>query len=105
MHMDIDRYRPYLDRFDWPEEQKVAALTQVWAIMSSFVDRAFGTAPEQQRKLGSTGSQRSGSAISCAKAMKDLPGAPSKGLDSEESITPPFNDAANPKAPARKRRR
>lgn len=105
MQMDIDRYRPYLDRFDWPEEQKVAALTQVWAIMGSFVDRAFGTAPEQQRKLGSIGSQRADKAITAAKAIEPLASDAETALDCQDPITEPFNDAASQTKPARKKRR
>jgi hypothetical protein len=104
MQMDIERYRSYVDRFDMPEDQKIAVLTHVWSIMESFVDRAFGHAPEQQLRLGTFGSQRGGTAISCAKEIKDLPGESVDGLDSTEALTPEYNDAAA-YPPAGKRRR
>lgn len=102
MQLDIDRYRHFIDRFDMPEEAKVAVLTQVWSMMGSFVDRAFGQAPEQQLRLGMMGNQRGTSA---AKQLKSLASESPCGLDSEEPLTPKFNDAAGPKPPARKRRR
>lgn len=102
MQMDIGRYRHFVDRFDWPEEQKVAALTHVWQMMESFVDRAFGTAPEQQLTLGGMGAQRG---ISGAKGIEALPSDPEIALNSAHPLTPIFNSAARPAGPARKRRR
>jgi len=104
MQLDIDRYRPLLERLDWPEEQKVAALTEVWKIMGSFVDRAFGDAPEQQLRLGAFGNQRQNQGTSAAKQLESLASSPSTALDCEDPLTPTFNDAADP-PPARKRRR
>lgn len=48
MTPDIEKYRKYVDRFDLSEERKVELIHTVWAIMESFVDRAFGLDPVQQ---------------------------------------------------------
>jgi len=105
MQLDIDRYRHFVDRFDMPEEAKVAVLTQVWGMMGSFVDRAFGDAPEQQLRLGMMGSQLKSSGTSAAKQLESLASESTTALDCEEPLNPTFNDAAGPKPPARKRRR
>ncbi|WP_347303661.1 hypothetical protein V5740_03295 [Croceibacterium sp. TMG7-5b_MA50] len=102
MQLDINRYRHFVDRFDMHEEAKVAVLTQVWGMMGSFVDRAFGDAPEQQLRMGLMGNQRGTSA---AKQLETLASESTTALDCEEPLTPTFNDAARPKPPARKRRR
>jgi hypothetical protein len=47
MQLDIERYRPYVDHFDMPEEQKIELIHIVSRIMQSFVERAFGKSPEQ----------------------------------------------------------
>lgn len=105
MQLDISRYSHFVDRFHMPEEQKVAILTQIWTMMESFVDRAFGQAPEQQLKLGSMGNKRSDQGISAAKAIEGLPSDAKTALNSVQAITPTFNDAAKGTKPARKRRR
>lgn len=48
MPADLEKYRPYVDQFDLSETQKAELIHTVWAIMESFVDRAFGTDPVQQ---------------------------------------------------------
>jgi len=104
MQLDINRYRHFVDRFDMPEEAKVAVLTQVWSMMGSFVDRAFGDAPEQQLRLGLMGNQRKTQGTSAAKQLESLASESPSGLDCEEPLTPTFNDAAG-EPPARKTRR
>lgn len=47
MQPDLEKYRPYVDRYDLTEEQKVELIHTVWTIMESFVDSAFGTHPVQ----------------------------------------------------------
>lgn len=47
MRLDPEKYRKYVDNFDLTEEEKLQLMEQVWAIMESFVDRAFGESPEQ----------------------------------------------------------
>jgi len=47
MQLDIERYRPFVDHFDMPDEQKVELIHIVSRIMQSFVERAFGKSPEQ----------------------------------------------------------
>lgn len=47
MPPDIEKYRRYVDGFDLSEERKVELIHTVWAIMESFVDRAFGLHPVQ----------------------------------------------------------
>lgn len=104
MQLEIARYRHFVDRFDMPEDQKVAVLTEVWKMMGSFVDRAFGQAPEQQLRLGAFGSQRNDQGISAARTLEGVPATARSAVRSPEPLTPRFNDAAE-KAPARKRRR
>ena len=119
MQLDCNRYRHYVDRFDMPEEQKDALLQQVWAIMGSFVDRAFGHAPEQQlpglgrerpalterNGASATTASDTGEPKSCEKAHRELAHQPKTALDCQKPLTPIFNDAAEPKPPARKTRR
>ena len=42
MPPDLDKLRPYVDRFDLTEAQKVELIHTMWGMMESFVDRAFG---------------------------------------------------------------
>ena len=42
MTPDIEKYRRFVDHYDLTEAQKVELIHSVWAIMESFVDRAFG---------------------------------------------------------------
>lgn len=48
MKPDIDKYLPMLDGMDLSREQKVQLIHDLWNIMQSFVDRAFGIHPLQQ---------------------------------------------------------
>lgn len=47
MQLDPKKYLRYLDGCDMTEEEKLAYVQNVWAVMESFVDRAFGGSPEQ----------------------------------------------------------
>ena len=47
MPADLEKYRRYLDGYDLDEAQKAEFIHTVWAIMESFVDRAFGLHPVQ----------------------------------------------------------
>lgn len=48
MKPDIDKYLPMLDGMDLSKEQKIELIHDLWNIMQSFVDRAFGVHPLQQ---------------------------------------------------------
>lgn len=48
MKPDIDKYLPMLDGMDLNKEQKIELIHDLWHIMQSFVDRAFGMHPLQQ---------------------------------------------------------
>lgn len=48
MKPDMNKYLPMLDEFDMSHEQKVAFINDLWRIMESFVDKAFGINPVQQ---------------------------------------------------------
>ena len=48
MSLDIRKYRRHVDGFDLTEEQKDDLIRTVWAILESFVDRAFGPYSVQQ---------------------------------------------------------
>lgn len=43
----LEKYRRHVAHLDLPEERKTELLAAVWAIMGSFVDRAFGDDPAQ----------------------------------------------------------
>lgn len=47
MQLDASRYRHFVDGLDVPEDRKNELIRIVWTMMQSFVDRAFGDAPEQ----------------------------------------------------------
>ena len=47
MPPNIEKYRRFVDGYDLDEAQKVELIHNVWAIMESFVDRAFGLHPVQ----------------------------------------------------------
>lgn len=47
MQPDINKYLPMLDGMDLSREQKIELIHDLWHIMESFVDRAFGIHPEQ----------------------------------------------------------
>ena len=48
MTFDPGRYRHHLDGLAMSEAQKLDLIQAMFSIMESFVDRAFGDAPEQQ---------------------------------------------------------
>ncbi len=48
MALDTEKYMHYLDKFDMTEEQKVQCIQDVWNIVDSCVDAAFGKHPVQQ---------------------------------------------------------
>ena len=48
MPVDLEPYRPYVDRFDLTEEEKAELVETVEAIMDCFADWAFGLDPVQQ---------------------------------------------------------
>ena len=48
MQPDMKKYLPMLDEFDMSHEHKVQFIHDLWRIMESFVDRAFGIHPTQQ---------------------------------------------------------
>lgn len=47
MQPDINKYLPMLDGMDLSHEQKIELIHDLWHIMESFVDHAFGIHPEQ----------------------------------------------------------
>lgn len=48
MRPDIKKYLPMLDGYDMNHEQKVQFIHDLWHVMESFVDQAFGVHPVQQ---------------------------------------------------------
>lgn len=48
MQPDINKYLPMLEGMDLSYDQKVELIHDLWHIMESFVDRAFGIHPDQQ---------------------------------------------------------
>ena len=47
MPLDINKYRHFLDDIPISEERKAEFLQDVWSILESFVDSAFGQHPVQ----------------------------------------------------------
>jgi len=47
MPVDIEKYREHVDHFDMTEEEKIAFLNDLWSIVESFVDEAWGLSPHQ----------------------------------------------------------
>lgn len=41
MALDIEKYLPYLDSYDWTREEKIEILRCVWRIMETQTDKAF----------------------------------------------------------------
>ena len=52
MPADLEKYRHYVEGFDLSEAEKTELIHTVWAIMESFVDRAFGLDPVQNLSAG-----------------------------------------------------
>lgn len=48
MPFDFEKFRQYVDHCDLTEEQKLAVLQDLWSILESFVDEAWGLCPTQQ---------------------------------------------------------
>lgn len=47
MTVDLKQFLPYVEHCDLTEEQKLALLADLWSILSSFVDEAWGLCPTQ----------------------------------------------------------
>lgn len=50
MPLDIDKYRHYLAEFDLSPEEQAELIGNVWAVLESFVDQAYGRHPHQHRR-------------------------------------------------------
>ncbi|MCA9464102.1 MAG: hypothetical protein KC643_01425 [Nitrospira sp.] len=48
MPLDIEKYRHYVAGYDLSEEEQTELIQNVWTILESFVDQAFGQHPHQQ---------------------------------------------------------
>ncbi len=47
MPLDIEKYRHYLAGFDLSAEEQAELIRNVWAVLESFVDQAYGRHPNQ----------------------------------------------------------
>jgi hypothetical protein len=56
--VDLTQFRQYVDHCDLSEEQKTALLEDLWSIVQSFVDEAWGLCPVQY--LANDNQQKSG---------------------------------------------
>lgn len=45
--VDLNQFRQYVDHCDLSEEEKTALLEDLWSIVQSFVDEAWGLCPTQ----------------------------------------------------------
>ena len=50
MQPDINKYLPMLENMDLTREKKTELIHDLWNIMESFVDRAYGIHPDQPTK-------------------------------------------------------
>ena len=48
MQPDLNKYLPMLENMDLSREQKIELIHDLWNIMESFVDRAYGIHPIQK---------------------------------------------------------
>ena len=47
MPVDLKQFLPYVEHCDLSEEQKLELLADLWSIMESFADEAWGLSPTQ----------------------------------------------------------
>lgn len=47
MPLDIERYRHYVAGFDLSAEEQAELIRNVWMVLESFVDQAYGRHPHQ----------------------------------------------------------
>ena len=47
MTVDLKQFLPFVEHCDLTEEQKLAVLADLWSIMESFADEAWGLCPTQ----------------------------------------------------------
>lgn len=78
--LDVDRYIHLLDDIEMSRERKVEMMEQVSLILQGFVDRAFGIDPVQ-------------TCLGISRKTRIL--ARADALDSDNTMTPTFNDAAH----------
>ncbi len=58
MKPDIEKYLAMIDDWDMTREQKIQYIHDLWYIMESFVDRAFGKHPVQSARDKSSNTDR-----------------------------------------------
>ncbi len=73
MKPDVKKYLAMIEEWDMPREQKIEYIHDLWHIMESFVDRAFGTHPAQQvsNKISQANRQDSSKRIESNLPMKN----------------------------------
>lgn len=79
MSLDITKYLHHFDGYEMTEEQKVDYLRSIERILQSFVDEAWGIEPSQ---------------IVLGTKRENGPAPRGLALNSDQSTTAPFNDAA-----------
>lgn len=50
MPLDIEKYRHYVAGFDLSPEEQAELIRNVWLVLESFVDQAYGRHPHQHRR-------------------------------------------------------
>lgn len=50
MPLDIEKYRHYVAGFDLSPEEQAELIRNVWMVLESFVDQAYGRHPHQHRR-------------------------------------------------------
>lgn len=83
MQLDPTQFLHHLESFEMSEAQKIDYVRAIILVMQSFVDRAFGDAPEQ---------------ILLGTSANNGINRDSISLESLEGVTSPFNHTAGEKA-------
>lgn len=72
---NIDKYLPFLDKYDWSREEKIEMIHAVWRMMEAHADTTFGLNPVQ---------------LSCAQNKNIASQSPVNTLSSKGAFTQQF---------------
>ncbi len=81
MALDVEKYLPYLDEYDWARDEKVEMLRSLWRMMEAQADKAFGLNSLQ---------------LSCGQLHQSSLRNQQSSVDSkDQSISKSYGEAAN----------
>ena len=87
--IDYERFMPYLKDMDLSDEQKRMVIEDVWNMMQSFVDQAFGIHPVQLAIRERLRSQNASSAVESSTKNKRSKKKRRKKAIPNHSVTKP----------------